>query len=575
MRFIVVALLFAALCACGVRVAEDVSVELRDGANLLTDIYLPPRGGPFPVILSRTPYGTKTKLAFQPALGNFFAKNGIGYVAQNVRGRFGSDGAFNAYFDGHEIPDAYDTVDWIVSQEWSNGIVGVMGESYGAYTALAAVASGHSAIKALSSANISVAGETRVLDGVYSLQGSGLWTLQVDDAEHGQFQDTRFVDLKHLPLITMGEAHGLRDVLWRERVTGFLEGSAAGRERALDAYEKIQVPALHFGGWYDIFTRGTIATWEGIKLYGGDADASEMQWLVLGPWDHQSHAARFSVPEPRTSIGRRDVGSQAVSTYRDSLLEFFTYFLKREDNGFIDLPRVQYYNIGDNDWRYDEQWPPRDSRLRSLFFHSEGNAVSADDGFLDFVPPRNEPVDSYTYDPNDPVTISGGTNIWSRAADLPDRAGLLKRNDVLSYETGALLNDMDISGPVSVEIYASSSAVDTDFTAALVDVYPDGYSLLIAEGMLRASFRDKDAEPTPIEPGEIYTFRIDLWATSYTVPAGHKLRVEISSSNFPRFARNLNNGEPFGMSDRVEIAEQTIYHSSQYPSRLVLPAITH
>ena len=158
---------------------------------------------------------------------------------------------------------------------------------------------------------------------------------------------------------------------------------------------------------------------------------------------------------------------------------------------------------------------------------------------------------------------------------LQDRTLLLERDDGLIYETGALLNDMDITGPISVEIYASSSVPDTDFTAALVDVYPDGYSLLIQEGILRASFRDKDAEPSPIEPGEIYTFTIDLWATSYTLPAGHKLRVEISSSNFPRFARNLNNGETFGVSDEIKIAEQTIYHNSKYPSRLVLPIMTH
>jgi hypothetical protein len=169
------------------------------------------------------------------------------------------------------------------------------------------------------------------------------------------------------------------------------------------------------------------------------------------------------------------------------------------------------------------------------------------------------------------VTITDGIDIWRRAAGMTDRSVLLGRDDVLSYETYPLLDDIDITGPISVEIYASSSVPDTDFTAALVDVYPDGYSLLIQEGILRASFRDKDTEPSSLEPGEIYTIVIDLWATSYTVPAGHKLRVEISSSNFPRFARNLNNGEPFGTSDQFKVAKQTIYHSKQYPSRLVLP----
>jgi hypothetical protein len=471
--------------------------------------------------------------------------------------------------------DAYDTIEWIVSQEWSNGIVGAMGESYYGYTALAAAASGHPAIKAISAANITLAREKQVLDGAYPLQASGLWTLDLDDAENGEYQDTEQIDLYRLPLITMGEAYGLRDVLWRERIDGYLADPGAKREKALDDYERIRVPVLHFGGWYDTFTRGSIAIWEGVKLYGGDTDSSDSQWLIMGPWDHDGMSMHLSGAEVPTNIGRRDIGTEAVSTYGDTLLEFFTYFLKREDNGFIDLPRVQYFNIGDNDWRYSEQWPPKESRLRSLFLHSEGHATNPDDGVLDFVLPNEEPEDTYHYDPANPVRIVKDTDVWSRAAGLPDRAVLIERDDVLTFETGTLHNDMDITGPISVEIYASSSATDTDFTAALVDVYPDGYSLLIQEGILRASFRDKDADPSPIVPGEIYTYTIDLWATSYTVPAGHKLRVEISSSNFPRFTRNLNNGETFGMSNRIEIAEQTIYHTGRYPSRLVLPVINH
>ncbi len=570
---IIIVLLLAAASGCGVRVAGDVPVEMRDGVSLMTDIYLPAGSGPFPVILTRLPYGTKTEFAFQPATGHFFAENGFAYVAQNVRGRFGSEGTFSAYIDGQEIPDAYDTIDWIVSQEWSNGIVGVMGESYHGYTALAAAASGHSAIKAISAANITLAREDEVLDGAYPLHGSGLWMLRMDAVANGQYQDTDQIDLYHLPLMTMGEAYGLRDVLWRDRVSGYLADPGARRAQALDDYETVRVPALHFGGWYDPFTRGTIAIWEGVKLYSGDHDASEMQWLVMGPWDHKSMSVHLSGRAAPTKIGRRDTGSAAVSTYGDTLLEFFTFFLKREDNGFIDVPRVQYFNIGDNDWRYGEQWPPKESRLRSLFFHSKGNAGSADDGLLDFVPPRDEPADSYTYDPRDPVSITEGSNVWSRAAGLPDRAILPERDDVLTYETRPLLDDLDITGPIAVELYASSSAPDTDFTAALVDVYPDGYSLLIQEGILRASFRDKDADPSPIGPGEVYTLVIDLWSTSYTVPAGHKLRVEVSSSNFPRFARNLNNGGPFGTSDRIEVADQTVYHTNSYPSRLVLPVI--
>lgn len=559
------------LGACGVRITEDVPVEMRDGIKLMTDIYLPPGRGPFPVVLTRLPYGTKTEYAYQPAIGRFFAKHGFAYIAQNVRGRFGSEGTFNAYIDEQQIPDAYDTIDWVVAQEWSNGIVGVMGESYYGYTALAAAASGHPAIKAISPANITLAREKQVLDGAFPLQASGLWTLSMDSADSAGYQNTDPLDLYYLPLISMGEAHGLRDRLWRARVSGYLDDPRAKRTRALEDYGKIQVPALHFGGWYDSFTRGTIAIWEGVKLYSAKPEASQTQWLIMGPWDHDSMSVHLAGLEPSTKIGKREIGTAAVTTYGDVLLEFFTYFLKRKDNGFNDLPRVQYFNIGDNDWRYSDQWPPKESRLRSLFFHSTGNAAAPEDGVLDFVPPRDEPSDAYRYDPRNPVTITEDTNVWLRAAELKDRATLVTRDDVLTYETRPLIDDLDITGPISVELYASSSARDTDFTAALVDVYPDGYSLLMQEGILRASFRDKDADPSPMEPGKVYTLTIDLGDTSYTVPAGHKLRVEISSSNFPRFARNQNTDEPFGMSDRIEIAEQTVYHNLQYPTRLVLP----
>jgi predicted acyl esterase len=561
--------MLAASGGCSVRVAEDVAVEMRDGVILMSDVYLPPGRGPFPLVLSRTPHGTKTGRAFQPVLGHFFAEDGFAFISQNVRGRFGSEGIFNAFEADQDMLDAYDTIDWIVAQEWSNGIVGVMGESYGGYTAMAAAMTGHSAVKALASANVSLMDETRVLDGAFALQSFGKWILGIDDPDSGS------LDFDHLPLISMGEANEARDVMWRDTVSAYLDTTLSLRAKALDAYEKIKVPAVHFGGWYDTVTRGTIGNWAGVKLYGGDADASELQWLVMGPWDHGSMSVQFASEAPPTMPGNRDIGQEAFTVYGDKLLEFFSYFLKREDNGFIDVPRVQYFNIGQNRWRYGEQWPPKESRLRSLFFHSSGNAASADDGFLDFVPPQDEVPDSYSYDPANPVRITEGTDVWARASELKDRSVLLNRDDVLTYETGPLLNEMDVTGPVSVEIYASSSATDTDFSAALVDVDPDGHSLLVCEGILRASFRDREAEPGQIEPGDIYVFTIDLWSTSYTVPAGHKLRVEISSSNFPRFARNLNTGEIFGTGDRVRVAKQVIYHDRHYPSRLILPVIMH
>ena len=561
-----IALLIVLISACtNPKSMLDVRVEMRDGINLLTDIYIPVGDGPFPVILSRVPYGTKSDYILQPAYGKYFTDRGYVYVSQNVRGRFGSEGEFTAYIEGQEIPDAYDTIDWIVNQEWSDNNIGVMGESYYGYTSLMAAISGHPAVKAISPANITLAREKQSLDGVFPIQASGLWTLDMDDSVNGEYQNTEDIDLYHLPLITMGERYGLRDIIWKDRVLGYSENPNALKKSAIEEYKKIQVPALYFGGWYDTFTRGSIAIWKGVKQYSQNSDVRDKQWLVMGPWDHDSMSVHIAGIEPSTKIGRRDFGKKAVSIYGETLTEFFDYFLKGIDNNFIEHDRVLYFNIGDNDWRYSQDWPPKSSKIQSYFLNHNNQ--------LSLNMPQKDSISSYNYDPNDPVTITKDSNIWSRSAGLKDRRNLPKRKDVLIFETEDLMTDIEITGPIGLELFASSSASDTDFTAALVDVYPDGYSLLIQEGILRASYRDKEAEPSQLVSGTVYQFNIDLWASSYTVPSGHKLRLEISSSNFPRFARNLNNGEPFGMSDRIEVAKQTIYHSVQFPSRLLLPVM--
>jgi len=546
------------------RAELGVWVPMRDDIRLLTDVYLPEGEGPFPVILSRVPYGTRSEYIFQPKLGDFFTSNGYAYVSQNVRGRFGSEGVFSGFVKDEEINDAYDTVDWIVKQPWSNGDVGVMGESYYGYTSLMAAVSGHPAIKAISPANITLAREKQTLDGAFPIQSGSLWTLEMDDPG-GEYQDIEQLDLYHLPLITLGEVHGLNDSLWRERVSGYSKNPREKAAVAAEQYSKVRVPALHFGGWYDTYTRGSIAIWDGVRRTSQSEDARNNQWLVIGPWDHESMSLHLSGATPPTTVGELDFGQSAQTTYGDILLDFFDYFLKGEANGFGQGPKVHYFNIGDNEWRDADTWPPTGIETYSLYLRGDESLTAE--------MPGDEGATTYVYDPRDPVTITAETEVWRRAAAQPDRQVLLGREDVLIFESAALEEDMDVTGPIRVELYASTSATDTDFTAALVDVAPDGYSLLIQEGILRASYRNRDGELSLVTPGEVYRLDIDLWATSYTIPAGHRFRVEISSSNFPRYARNLNNGEPFGMSDRIEVATQTIHHSAEYPSRVLLPLL--
>ncbi len=455
----------------------DVRVPMRDGVGLFTDVYLP-GDGPFPVVLTRVPYGKRSDYVYLPRIGQFWAQHGYAFVGQDVRGRFGSEGSFSPYASNdQEGLDAYDTTEWIARQPWSDGNVGMMGESYYGYTSLAGARSGHPALKAISPGNITMAREKQVLDGAYPLQASGLWTLNMDDVEDGEYQDLSNIDLMHLPLITMGEVHGLRDNLWRDRVGGYLHRSEDWREQLHQRYAQVRVPALHFGGWYDSFTRGSIAIWEGIREHSRDERARNMQWLVMGPWDHNAMSVHLSGAPGLTQIGRMPIGDSSVTTYEERLVEFFDHTLRGRDNAFSNGPRVQYFTIGDNEWRSSSQWPPQATQMTPLYLRANVAATGPETGRLETTAPDSEPADTYRYDPNDPVTISSQTDIWGKASALPDRAALLERADVLTYTSDPLDEALEITGPITVNLFASSSAPDTDFTATLVDVYPDGYSL--------------------------------------------------------------------------------------------------
>jgi putative CocE/NonD family hydrolase len=237
---------------------------------------------------------------------------------------------------------------------------------------------------------------------------------------------------------------------------------------------------------------------------------------------------------------------------------------------------VRLFVVGDNVWRYENEWPPTQTEFTKYYFHSQGHANTLNgDGALALAPPADEPLDTYIYDPANPVQASNEIDLWYLAAELKDRTPVEQRNDVLIYTSAPLEGDMEITGPITVTLYASSSAVDTDFTAALIDVFPDGHAQMIQEGIQRARYRESSTEPTLIDPGNVYDYTIDLWSTSHVIKAGHSIRVEISSSNFDRFARNLNTGTQFGTTSEMVTATQTIYHTAEYPSHITLPVIPH
>jgi uncharacterized protein len=333
-------------------------------------------------------------------------------------------------------------------------------------------------------------------------------------------------------------------------------------------YDRIQIPVLHLGGWYDLFLKATLADWQGISRKSRDRDARKRQWLCIGPNDHEY------TTEQNHRVGRLDIGRKAARTRWQIQEQFFDHWLRGEPNEFERQPRVKIFVMGTNQWRYENEWPLARTQYTRYYLHSSGAANSLEgDGGLDTSVPAEETCDTFVYDPLNPISVAQETDLWRLAQDMQDRRSVEIRNDVLVYASQELEQDLEITGPIAIHLQAASSACDTDFTGTLVDVFSDGYAHLVQEGIIRASFRDGDESPTGIEPDKIYAYNIDLGATSYLIKKGHRLRVEISSSNFDRFDRNPNTGERFAEGDATVKATQTVYHNRQYPSYITLPVI--
>jgi putative CocE/NonD family hydrolase len=536
----------------------DVEIPMRDGVVLFADVYRP-RGvdGPISTILIRAPYGKREPYIFLPAQGRFWARRGFAFVAQDVRGKYASARDADFVHSVHELEDGHDTLEWIAKQPWSNGSVGQTGESYMGYTALASMASKHPALKCIAPGMTSTDWTiTDYQQGAPALQASGGWLLDLD-AE--AYQDTDKVNYWDLPLAALGKNAGVKDTMfieWLRNPRGALVTKADLRPRL----EGVNIPILHYAGAYDNILGGSLQLWNMMQ----QGPAAKKQWLLLGPWDHEM------TPDTTHRVGRVSIGDRASTSLMDKSYEFFQYCLNGVETEFSRGPRIHFFTIGENRWHQARTWPPETAKLRELYFASDGDARTASgSGRLQDRAPEEGEADRFVYDPADPVALTTTYSPWTIAQDLPDRKVLEDRGDILFYHSPPLKTDLKVTGPIKAVLYASTSALDTDFTAALVDLHPDGYAHQVQQGIIRASYRDGIDERKLLEPDRIYEYEIDLWATSYLFRQGHRLRVEISSSNFDHYARNLNNGEPIGFSDRIVKAKQTVHHSSQYPSRLV------
>ena len=551
----------------GVNMLFNVPVPMRDGVNLSADIYLPDAPRAFPTVLNRTPYDNSTQN--HADLGGFYAQRGYVYVVQDCRGRYDSEGVFYAYHD--DARDGYDTQEWIGGQPWCNGSIGTSGESYGGHTQWMPASLGSRYLKAMVPrvTPSDIWKEDAYSAGVFRLALGLFWGLR-HSGRTRQNADVHDWDqvFRSLPLIEADRQAG-RDVkFYQDWVMHSTYDDYWRQVSNLDKYHEIDVPIFHMAGWFDAYTGGALINFNGMVLQGRTPETRRGQKIIIGPWHHSLSASTMS--------GQLDFGPQSMVDLRALELRWFDYCLKGMDNGIMDEPPIQLFVMGENVWRGEHEWPLARTQLSSYYLHSQGGAGRfVSDGSLTTEPPGDEPVDCYVYDPENPVPTWGGTFHDPSVVKIGpwDQRPIEAREDVLVYTGPVLEKDVEVTGTVVAKLYVASSAPDTDFTARLIDLYPDGRAMYVCEGVIRTRFRESDEHPTLMEPGQVYELTIEMEVTSNLFKQGHRIRLDITSSNYPRNDRNPNTGHPFGMDAEMRVADQTVHHTAQHPSYLVLPII--
>jgi putative CocE/NonD family hydrolase len=561
--------ILAGKTAFEVEVRADAKIPMRDGVELSANIFLPKAQGQFPVILMRSPYG-KGDEKFGDGL--FYAARGYVYVSQDCRGKGASQGQWEPF--ANERPDGRDTQEWILDQPWCSGSIATSGGSYVGFTQWICAPGAGEHLKAMFPVVplVDVYGDAAYVDGALSLALMMGWgsLVALNPGEQAAMFGWRQQDwtkaYRTLPLCEWDGAIGRKVQYLRDWVAHphFDDYWAARGVR--NRWQDITVPICAVGGWYDIFSKSVFDHINAVRTMSRSRHAREHQHLVMGPWAHGI--------SQDGKVGGLNFGRESLVNLHEMQTKWFDYWLKDEQTGADKWPAFRIFVMGRNQWRDEQEWPLRRTEYTPYYFHGEGSANTADgDGKLTATKPSKEPCDEFVYDPNDPVPTAGGCNLTGCPAGPRDQSQVEKRTDVLIFTSDKLKTELEVTGPVNVVLYAASTGKDTDWTAKLVDVHPDGRAFNLCDGIIRARYRDSRDSPGLIRPGEIYRYEIDLWVTSNAFLPGHKIRVEISSSNFPRFNRNLNTGEPFGTGTRLMKATQTIYHDEGHPSHILLPVI--
>lgn len=554
-----------------VKTETGVRVKMRDGVNLVADVYRPDGDGQFPVLLQRTPYSRKGSSTEAGEL----ASNGYIVVIQDTRGRFDSEGEFYPF--RHESDDGFDTVEWAAKLSGSTGQVGMFGGSYVGATQMLAAMSKPPHLASI----FPYVTAAEYYDG-WTYQSGALMQWFTSSWTSGLATDTARRKLNSRP----------RDWVWQNpvdeyRILDVPQGADLApyfkdwvkhetdddywkRWKISSHYDEMTVKGLHAAGWHDIFLKGSIKNFTGLQKSAKTPEARQGQRLLVGPWAH-------AATSDEGKIGDIVFGKQAVVNMTKLAVTWFDYSLKGTANEFASKKPVRLFVLGENAWRDEDDFPPRSARLTKYYLHSSKGANSASgDGLLSEAQPQGQKPDVFEYDPGSPVPTIGG-RLCCGNNDLPpgpfDQRPNESRRDVLVYSTPPLDKDVEVTGYITLELNAATSAPDTDFTAMLVDVDPTGYARFLADGIVRARYRNSTEKAEPIVPGKVYRFNIDLWSTSNLFKAGHRIRLYVSSSNFPRFNRNSNTGElAYGSRGMVK-ASQTVYHDSGNPSALILPVV--
>lgn len=588
---------------------QKVMVPMGDGVRLATDIYRPKTDRPVPIIFSRTPYNFNTyrdgELSTRTLRAALRAvERGYAYVVQNERGRFFSEGSWNIL--GTPLTDGYEMFSWMESRPWSNGKVGTLGCSSTAEWQMAVAAMDHPAHAAMVpqgyGAGVGQIGDTYYEQGNWYRGGavqmlfiSWLYSTQQDpmapDLPKGISREDllrlqRFYDMapeyprvdwpeafRHLPVEDIIENVNGPKGIFEEMITRKPNDPKWYEGGLYHSDMDFGVPSFWFVSWYDVATSPNLALFNHVRENASDRAVRDNQYLVIAPTLH----CGFTRATENTVVGERSVGD-ATLPYEEMVYDWFDFWLKGEQNGITEeLPRVRYYTMGSNEWQASETWPPAGVEMNHYYLDSGGEANTREgDGVLTDSSPSEDHPDRFTYDPMDPVPSHGG-NVCCTGGAVEggsfDQREMEMREDILVYTSEPLEEGIEVSGFIESTLYLSSDVKDTDLTIKLIDVHPDGSAYNLDETIQRVRYREGYEKEVFMEEGEVYEVTMTPMSTSNFFKKGHRIRIEISSSNFPRFDRNLNTGGDNYNETEGMTATNLIHHSGEYPSRISLPVV--